>query len=80
MLHLSFQAKSFAIDQSQMACDLTLKNAKSVQLDHRIKISKHKIIDTLPPNFEPQLFSMIVSNPPYVPTKDIPELQPEIKM
>jgi len=27
-----------------------------------------------------RLFDFVVSNPPYVPTKQIPKLQPEIKM
>lgn len=31
-------------------------------------------------NFEAKNFDIIVSNPPYVPTKDILKLEPEIKM
>lgn len=27
-----------------------------------------------------RLFDFVISNPPYVPTKQIPELQPEIRM
>jgi len=31
-------------------------------------------------NLNSRLFDFVISNPPYVPTKKIPELQPEIRM
>jgi release factor glutamine methyltransferase len=58
-----------------------------LQLDQRIKIYQHKIKDDeldLPGEHNQHAayrqFDMIVSNPPYVSTKDIPKLEPEITL
>lgn len=69
-----------AIDQSKTACELTMENAQINGLSDRIKVFKHKLeSDELPEEiakFGP--FDIIVSNPPYVPSKDILKLDPEI--
>lgn len=69
-----------AIDQSRKACELTNANAQKLNLSERIKVFKHKLdSDDLPQDiasFGP--FDVIVSNPPYVPSKDILKLAPEI--
>lgn len=71
-----------AIDQSQAACNLTFENAKKLNLADRLKVFKHKLVDsTLPNEVLPSSdykFDLIISNPPYVPTKDILKLDPEI--
>lgn len=69
-----------ACDQSKAACELTMENAKRLGLSDRIKVFKHKVeSENLPEEiakFGP--FDLIVSNPPYVPSKDILKLEPEI--
>lgn len=69
-----------AIDQSRKACELTRENAQQLGLSERIKVFQHKLeTDSLPEEIA-QLgpFDLIVSNPPYVPSKDILKLEPEI--
>lgn len=72
--------KIIAIDQSRQACELTLENAKNLGFSERIQIFKHKIdSDDLPEKIAyHQQFDVIVSNPPYVPNKDLMKLDPEI--
>ncbi|XP_070505117.1 MTRF1L release factor glutamine methyltransferase [Chironomus tepperi] len=69
-----------AIDQSKTACELTLENAKKLDLADRIRIFKHKVdSDTLPDEITLNgQFDCIISNPPYVPKKDLLKLDPEI--
>lgn len=69
-----------AIDQSKAACELTLENAQKLDLADRIRIFKHKVdSDTLPDEITlNKKFDCIISNPPYVPKKDLLKLDPEI--
>jgi release factor glutamine methyltransferase len=69
-----------AIDQSQAAVNLTEENALRLGFAERVKVFKHKIeSDFLPEEIAKHgPFDIIVSNPPYVPSKDILKLQPEI--
>lgn len=74
------QAKCVAIDQSEMACKLTLENAVNFQLNERIQIFKHKLTDdSALPEIEGK-FDLIVSNPPYVLSNDLKVLDPEIML
>lgn len=69
-----------AIDQSELACKLTLENASNLKLDNRIQVFKHKLTDESElPEIEGS-FDLIVSNPPYVLTKDLSVLEPEISL
>jgi release factor glutamine methyltransferase len=63
-----------------MACDLTRNNADSLGLSDRITIVQQKINEestSLPSDAH---FDLIVSNPPYVATKEIQKLEPEITL
>lgn len=63
-----------------MACKLTLENAVNLKLNDRIKIFKHKLTDDSDlPEIAGKL-DLIVSNPPYVLTKDLKVLQDEISL
>lgn len=57
-----------------------MENANRLGLNNRIKIIKHKLIDTSElPEVEGKL-DLIVSNPPYVPTSELKSLAPEISL
>jgi release factor glutamine methyltransferase len=70
-----------AIDQSKAACELTLENAKNLKLSDRLRVFKHKLESSKLPEKITSIadkFDIIISNPPYVPSKDILKLDPEI--
>lgn len=77
---LSFQATAIALDQSKLACELTLENAKRLGLSENLRIFRHKLTGKLPAELEDYKFDMIVSNPPYVPSGQMASLEPEIKI
>ena len=66
----------FASDLSKAATRLARHNARHHGLDERIHFFVGDWMKPLQETF--QLFDMIISNPPYIPSGDIPGLQPEI--
>lgn len=74
------QAQGIAIDQSEMACNLTLENATNLDLIERLKIIQHKLADDSNLAGVDEKFDLIVSNPPYILSKDIKALEPEISL
>ena len=74
------KANCVAIDQSKLACELTMENAQTYNLHDRLKVFKHKIVSKDLPEEIISGFDFIVSNPPYVPSKEMRQLAPEIKM
>lgn len=78
-----------AIDTNINACNLTLENARNLKLDDRITVinatlqgdgtvknsPEEKSID-----LNKKTFDIIVSNPPYVTTKQYVKFPPEIKL
>lgn len=69
-----------AIDQSELACKLTLENATNLKLNDRLKIYRHKLTDDSDLKEVKGSFDLIVSNPPYVPTNDLKTVEPEITL
>lgn len=67
-----------ASDYSQKAVEMAKKNAKRHHLDGKISFVSGYWLAYCHPNR--CLFDMIISNPPYIPSLDIPGLQPEICM
>lgn len=51
----------------------TLKSDASIEITSSLNGANDVDLDS-------RLFDFVISNPPYVPTKKIPELQPEIRM
>ncbi|MCJ7616284.1 MAG: peptide chain release factor N(5)-glutamine methyltransferase [Desulfobacterales bacterium] len=66
----------FASDRSVEAVKLALMNAKFHNLDGKVIFFTGDWLEPL--KNTGQLFDMIISNPPYIRTSDIPDLQPEI--
>lgn len=68
--------KYFAVDVSVEAIKVAKQNAELNCPERNISFISSSWFDGLVEN---EMFDLIVSNPPYIPTKDIMELEPEIK-
>ncbi|KAG7206060.1 hypothetical protein KM043_003458 [Ampulex compressa] len=92
LAHSCKKVKCTAIDTSVHACELAKENRDQLGLRERVGVVQATLkedgsIETKGTFNGPEvvdlnsrLFDFIVSNPPYVPTKNIPDLAPEIKM
>lgn len=65
-----------AIDSSEDALALSQKNAQRHQVTEQIRFYHGDGFSPLPKNL---LVDLMVSNPPYIPTTEIAELQPEVR-
>ncbi len=70
------QAKIHAVDRSPEALSIARLNADNYDLGDRIKFYQGFWWEPL--DFLKGQFSGMVSNPPYIPTSTLPELQPEV--
>jgi release factor glutamine methyltransferase len=66
----------FASDLSPKAVDIARANARLHNLEEKIHFFSGNWV--FPVKKGPPLFDLIISNPPYIPTQTIAELQPEI--
>lgn len=74
-------ASCTALDQSKLACGLTKVNANKLQLLDRLIVVEYKVESgKLNIVEEGKKFDLIISNPPYVPTKELRQVQDEIKL
>ena len=64
------------VDASAPALTIAKQNAQNLKLTQRTKFI-HK--SWTEPNFVTGQFEMIVSNPPYIPSQEIEDLEPEVK-
>lgn len=67
-------AKAIAGDVSKKALTVAARNAEKHRVADRLELKTSNIFDTIP-KIE---FDLIVSNPPYVPKKDVETLQAEV--
>ncbi len=74
--HENPQLRILAIDVSVAALAVARRNAKRHSLADRIHLVAMDLCQALSANLA--VFDLIVSNPPYIPTNDIPGLAPEI--
>ena len=65
-----------AVDVSTEALHLAQLNAENHHVAHRIRFLHSDLFAALPPG---AAFDAIVSNPPYVPTSDRPDLHPQVR-
>ncbi|CEL95770.1 unnamed protein product [Vitrella brassicaformis CCMP3155] len=70
-------ARCTAIDLSPHAVRLASANAATLSLADRYKCLQADMLTFEPPDDE--RYDLIVSNPPYIPTAEIPTLQPEVR-
>jgi release factor glutamine methyltransferase len=74
--HENRQLRILAIDVSVAALAVARRNAKRHSLTDRIHLVAMDLCQAMSTNLA--IFDLIVSNPPYIPTNDIPGLAPEI--
>lgn len=70
------QASVWATDLSKDACDVAKENAETHGVGARVTIKEGDLYAPLPPGV---LFDAIASNPPYIPSAEIPGLMPEVR-
>ena len=68
------QAEGVAVDISESALDVAKQNAKRHGVENRIAFLRSDWFEKVQGTFD-----LIVSNPPYIPCRDIPNLDPEVK-
>jgi release factor glutamine methyltransferase len=66
-----------ACDLSSAALDVAKANAASLNLSHRIAFVISDLLNEFATEEKP--FDILVSNPPYVPSGDEPDMQPEVR-
>lgn len=69
-------ATVWAIDSSAAALDVAQRNATRHNVLDRINFLRADGLDALPEGVN---FDLVISNPPYIPTQQIAELQPEVR-
>ena len=67
--------KVFATDISPVAIQCTTENAHNLGLKNRVAVLKGELLKPVPQN---RSIDLVISNPPYIPTKDIQSLAPEV--
>lgn len=70
-------AKVYSVDISDDALELTRENAEAYGLLDRVTIIKSNLFDAL--DDLKGTLDMVVANPPYIPSRDMPRLQPEVQ-
>lgn len=68
--------KLYAVDISPAALACTKKNIVLLQLEKRVGLLKGSLLEAIPSN---RPIDYLVSNPPYIPTADITDLEPEVR-
>lgn len=67
-----------AVDIQEKALEVAKKNAKDNGVFHQINFYHGDLFSSLDSAHFREYFDVIVSNPPYIPTGEIPELMPEV--
>ena len=75
ILHNVPKAVAIGVDISASALEITLRNAEKYQVAARLHLKNSDVFSA----FYETKFDLIVSNPPYIPNEDIPNLQNEVR-
>jgi release factor glutamine methyltransferase len=70
-------AEAIAIDISQKALEICQKNTANHQVQNRLKLLKSNLFEALNSS---EKFDLIISNPPYIASIEIEDLEPEVKI
>lgn len=73
------QLKGYAVDISEKALTIATENAKKLNITQNIKFIKSSWFDKDFINRIDAKFDIIVTNPPYIPSSDIPKLSKDVK-
>jgi release factor glutamine methyltransferase len=65
----------YCVDLSDEAIELTRQNVEALDLSKRVAVLKGNLLEPIP---KERPIDWVVSNPPYIPTKDIDTLEPEV--
>jgi release factor glutamine methyltransferase len=76
LLHDRANARAVATDVSQAALSVAQVNAERHGVSHRLTLLESDCFDGVTPG---TLFTLIVSNPPYIPDDELAELQREVR-
>ncbi len=76
ILHEIKKAKAIGLDISEKALKVAKLNAEKNKVSDRLELAKSDVFENLT---EDKNFDLIVSNPPYVPSEDVPGLQAEVR-
>lgn len=74
ILHSVPTSSAIATDLSDTALALTASNAHEIGVAHRLELRKADLFGGVAGNFD-----LVVSNPPYIPDRDVLELQAEVR-
>jgi release factor glutamine methyltransferase len=77
LLHERKDARAFALDISTDALAVAARNAARHAVAERLTLRVSDCFDALDPTLTP--FTLITSNPPYIPARDVPQLQREVR-
>jgi release factor glutamine methyltransferase len=77
LLHERTDARAFGLDISTDALAVAARNAARHAVAGRLTLRVSDCFDALAPTDAP--FTLITSNPPYIPARDIPQLQREVR-
>ncbi len=72
-------AEFFAVDSSRPALETAAENARKHGVEGRVRLEEGDLFGPLEKEGLSGRLDLIVTNPPYVPTGDIPSLQPEVR-
>lgn len=76
IVHAIPGARGVGVDVSGGALELAKANAEKTGLAARIEFRQGDLFEAMKPG---EAFDLLVSNPPYIPTGEIPKLQPEVQ-
>ena len=71
------QVRLYAVDVSLDAIECTKRNTQNLELNDRVAILYGQYLEPIPAN---RPIDIVVSNPPYIPSKDVDTCEPEVSV